>query len=256
MKTFNFYFNIWLSQLLNFYILKSTSMKNNFLVFILLVISFSSFSQKAEGIQDALNNRKGNLFFNVGGEYRITPLPYDSTEPESPTFFTNVDFLHSGPALSIGLEYFIRNNLSVGLDHTLSYDTLLYDINELGENFAASKTEKELLHGFHLYFSRYFKISSKNESEIFIRLGISSFNGGSQFLLVEPVGDDGNGNPVTFFQSQVDFVNFGPNFAIGYRNKRISILAGVYLSNGSTFFRDNFRIVTPYIKLTYTIGKL
>lgn len=231
-------------------------MKNSFHLFLLILLSICSYSQDLKEPSELFKNRGGKLFFNVGSEFRITPIPHDDSFPESATFFTNIDFLHSGPALSFGLEFFIKKNLSLSLDHSLRYDTLLYNLNELGENFAARKTEKELLHGFHLYFTRYFKLSSKSNKEIFIRAGLSSFNGGSQFLLVEPVGDDGTGNPVTFFQTQVDFVNFGPNIAVGYRNNRLTVLAGLYFSNGATFFQRNFRIVTPYIKLTYTLGKL
>lgn len=226
------------------------------LIFFSSLLSFSQELISEVGDSKFSTKRKGQLFFKLGTEFRITPIPYENSLPSPSGFFTNVDQLHSGPAISYGLEIFIRENLSIGLDHNFRYETLLYDVNQLERGFVASKSQKELLHGFNLYFSRYFKISNKKPAELFIRAGISSFNGGSQFLFVSPVGEDENGEPITFLQNQADYVNFGLNSAVGYRNNRTSILTGLYFSNGGTFFQNNFQIITPYVKITYTLGRL
>ena len=168
--------------------------------------------------------------------------------------FTNIDQLHSGPALSYGLEFFIGQNFSFGFDHSFRYETVLYNLEGIEQDFGVENSQKELLHGLHLHINKYFRLSEN--SEIFIRLGLSSYNGGSQYLLKEPVSFDVDGNPDSIIRFQRDFFNVGLNFAVGYQNKRIKFLLGVYFSNGAKFFQEDFSIVTPYIRFVYTIGKL
>lgn len=226
---------------------------NKFFVIVLFIAPLFLISQEFKK-KDFSANRKRQLFFKVGSEFRVTPVPYGNRVPDPATSFTNVDQLHAGPAFSYGLEFFTSENFSIGLDHSFRYDTVLYDFNQTGENFVALKSEKELLQGFHLYLTKYFKIFK--EGEIFVRFGISSFNGGSEFFLVEPIGDDGEGNPLLFTQTQRTFANFGPNLAIGYNKNRVSMIGGVYLQSGGTFYTTSFPIIVPYLKLTYNIGKL
>lgn len=221
------------------------------LFFIPFLLASQTIEKKIED-KNILESRKKQLFFRLGSEFRITPLPNDGASLENYAVFTNVDLLHSGPALSYGLDFFLSKNLSLSLDHSFRYRTLLYDFNQLGEILSASKSQKELLQGFHLSLTRYFKISSKGD-EIFFRIGISSFNGGSDFVFVEPIGDI---DDPLWIQSQLSFRNFGTNFAIGYRKSRVSVMAGLYLSSGGAFYTTSFRIVTPYIKFSYALGKL
>jgi len=231
-------------------------MKRNlcFISSLFLVIFFTYAQENKEDSFEFLN-RKGQLFFNLGTELRITPLPYSFNKPlDSGARFTNIDLLHSGPALSYGLEYFINQNFSIGFNHSFRYDTVLYNFGGIEQNFGVENSQKELLQGLHLHINKYFRIS-KN-SEIFIRLGVSSYNGGSQYLLKEPISFDENGNPDFFVDSQSDFFNVGLNLAVGYQNKRVKLLLGVYFSNGGKFFEEDFSIVTPYVKFTYTIGRL
>ena len=230
-------------------------MNKYFSILIFLSSFFLSSQQNKSDNLDLNINRKGQLYFKLGSEFRITPIPYKSSEISNVGAFTNVDQLHSGPALSYGLEFFINKNFSIGLDHSFRYDTVLYDFDPLNTSFSAQKSQKELLQGFHLYFTKYFKISAK-DGEIFVRAGLSSFNGGSEFLLVEPLGLDVEDDPIVTFQTQVNFVNFGTNLAVGYRKKKVSALIGFYFSNGGTFFERDFQIATPFLKLTYDLGKL
>lgn len=221
------------------------------LVFLVTAVSFAQTPKSGYYLD---KNRKGSLFFNVGTEYRLTPLPQNGYIEDTASFFTNVDLIHSGPAISYGFEYFTSPNFSIELNHSLRIENILYPVYEIERDFGAELTKNALLHGLHFGGNKYFKISDKGF--LFIRAGFSSFNGNSHFLLKRPVSFDENGQADFWFDTEETFWNVGTHFAVGYQSNRVRVVVGAYLSNGSRFYNGNFRIVTPYAKLTYTLGKM
>ena len=222
--------------------------------FILLLFSFSLLAQNSE-VYSIPSERKGKLFFKIGSEYRLTPayLVPGSSINNQLGFYTNVDILHNGMALSYGVEYFLSKSLSFSVVNSLRYKPFLYPFRTIESNFGAEKAEATLLLGFHGYLD--YHIPLFKESELFLRLGISTYNGGSEFVIKQTVFNS-DGEPEFASSGDASFKNTGYNFALGYSKNRIKLLAGVYTSEGGTFFTSSFNIFTPYIKLDYVLGKL
>lgn len=219
---------------------------------------FSQSSSKELFPNKRLFEKKGKLYFNLSTELRITPLPIKDeyfNEISPAGFFTNVDKLHSGTALGYGIEYFLTENLSLGFDHFFRYESVLYDFYSIEQDLGAVTTEKTLLQDLSLHINYTLKTFSDN-SELFIRVGYTNFHGGSDFLVKYPIAYDDNGEPVLFTENQVTYNNGGYNLALGYRSKRTSMLMGTYFSQAGPFYEVNFSIITPYLRITYQIGKL
>ena len=78
----------------------------------LLICIICSLSVNAQN-EDFREVRKGKLFFKLGTEYRITPLPIKAgRRPEAR--FTNPELQNSGVAIHYGLDFFATKNLSFG----------------------------------------------------------------------------------------------------------------------------------------------
>ncbi len=117
-------------------------MKNALL---LIVLTFTTFSYSQ------IEERKGKLFFKIGSEYRLTPLPYDfgKVDPQIPA---NIDVQNSGVAFHYGFDYFITKNLSIGFNNSLRYDVLISNGNEVDLENGFQKTDKTLIVGGRFIF--------------------------------------------------------------------------------------------------------
>lgn len=214
------------------------------IILIFLANTTYSFSQ--------IEERKGKLFFKVGSEYRITPLPYDFGKTE-PSLRTNIDQQNSGVAFHYGFDYYITKNLSIGFNNSFRYDILVINDNEILNDFGVQKIDKTLIVGGHLYLDYHVKVF-KN-SELFARIGRSILNGGTNYVEKNTYYDN-QGEPIGYSYSDEDFLFFPANFAIGYKRDKVEILIGMYASTQSNYFEESESLKIPYINFTYTIGKL
>lgn len=214
------------------------------ILLILLTITTYSFSQ--------IEERKGKLFFKVGSEYRITPLPYEFSKVDQ-RISVDIDAQNSGVAFHYGFDYFITKNLSIGFNNSFRYDVLVRNVNEISQDNGVQKTDKTLIVGAHLYLDYHVKVF-KN-SELFARVGRSMLNGGTEFIRKTTYYDD-QGNSVGYSTVNEDFQFFPANFAIGYKRDKVEILIGMYASTQAQYFAETESFKIPYINFTYTIGKL
>lgn len=199
-----------------------------------------------------IEERKGKLFFNVGSEYRITPLPYNFGKVDA-QIPVDIDAQNSGVAFHYGFDYFITKNLSIGFSNSFRYDVLIRNVNEVNEDFGVQKTDKTLIVGGHLYLDYHVKVF-KN-SELFARLGYSLLNGGTEYMEKATYYDNqGNSTGYSFVNEDLSF--YAANFAIGYKRGKVELLIGLYSSGTSNYFAETESIKIPYINFTYTIGKL
>ena len=209
-----------------------------------MTITTFSFSQIAE--------RKGKLFFKVGTEYRITPLPYNVgiRDPQVPV---DIDAQNSGVAFHYGFDYFITKNLSVGFNNSFRYDVLINNVNEVNEDSGVQKTDKTLIVGGHLYLDYHVKVF-KN-SEVFARFGQSLLNGGTEYMR-KTTHYDNQGNLIgtSYGNDNLSFYAF--NFAVGYKKGKTELLVGIYSSSTADYFTETESLIIPYLNFTYTIGKL
>ena len=98
------------------------------------------------------NSREKKFFFNLGAEFRITPI-YKSGDQAVATNFINPDLQNSGPVLNIGLDYFFTQNFSVGFKTSVRYDLITTHIDE-----TSSETERGLMFGYHFGFNYHFQV--------------------------------------------------------------------------------------------------
>lgn len=220
------------------------------LLIIFLNIPIFIYSQNFE-------TRKGKLFFKVGTEYRITPLPYDLGQIDPEIGVTNIDNQNAGLAVNYSLDFFVLKNLSLGFTNSFRYDVLLYkdDISfeDITRSEGSSKAENALMIDYHFYIDYHFKVF--NNSELFVRVGKSLANRGTSYSKVDSFFDQ-DGTLVAKSISQNNF-HFQPaNYALGFKKNKVEIMAGVLTATNSEYFLTNERLTIPYLKLSYTIGKL
>ncbi|WP_111878686.1 hypothetical protein [Aequorivita sp. CIP111184] len=218
-------------------------MKN---LFLLIIFATSTFTYSQ------IEERKGKLFFKIGSEYRITPLPYDGSKIDQ-KIPADIDVQNSGVAFHYGFDYFITKNLSFGFNNSFRYDVLIRNVNEIDQENGFQKTDKTLIVGGHLYLDYHVKVF-KN-SELFARVGPSLLNGGTEYMNKTTFYDNqGNILGSSFSNETLEF--FATNIAIGYKRQKVELLVGLYSSSTSNYFDETESLKIPYINITYTIGKM
>ncbi len=214
------------------------------LLLIILTSTTYSYSQ--------IEERKGKLFFKIGSEYRITPLPYDFGKVDQ-SLPADIDVQNSGVAFHYGFDYFITKNLSIGFNNSFRYDVLIRNVNEIDQENGVQKTDKTLIIGGHLYLDYHVKVF-KN-SELFGRVGYSLLNGGTEYMKKTTYYDNqGNILGSSFGNETLEF--HATNLAIGYKKQKVELLIGFYSSSTSNYFAETETLIIPYINITYTIGKM
>jgi len=218
------------------------------LSFIFLFFSLSIiYAQETDYRQE----RKGKLYFNIGTEYRITPLPVNGVG-NVPQDQTNSDQQNSGSAIYYGLKFYVTKNLSIGFSHSFRYTLLNYNSDIVGD-YGQKKADNALMMGYHFYLDYHIKVFK--EAELFARVGISLTNRNSSYTYKDPFYDD-QGNIFAHF---LDYTNYNmqpKNFAIGFKKNKFEAILGMYATNDPPYFNQSVMYMIPYINLNYTIGKL
>ena len=214
-----------------------------------LLFSFVLYGQTREN----LDERKGQLFFKVGTEYRITPLPVRAGEiPE--VRFTNPEEQNRGVAIHYGIDFFATQNLSLGFANSFRHTLLNYSDRLIVDGSTGQdKAEYALFVGYHFNATYHFKIFK--EAELFVRLGKSLLNRGSSFKFIDPIFDE-NGELLVTRSSQINYHMQTNNFAVGYKRDKFEIILGAYGTSDAPYFDRSVGYIIPYINLAYTLGKL
>jgi hypothetical protein len=203
-----------------------------------------------------IGQRKGNLFFSLGSEYRITPYYNLNPNPNENQFTfvpTNIDLQNSGVAFNYTFDYFVTKNLALGFSNSIRYDLITLPIDEITSDFGFRPANNSLIFGFHFYLDYHFKIFK--DSELFVRIGRSLINRGTEYTEKETFYDD-DGNKTLSFIGTED-TGYEPwNYAIGYKKNKISLTLGIYTSAISEYFNDDTTFIIPYLNFKYNIGKL
>ncbi|TXD51856.1 MULTISPECIES: hypothetical protein [unclassified Polaribacter] len=223
----------------------------NIITILTLIISLQSFAQNSYDIE----NRKGKLFFNAGVEYRITPIYQNGAELDiiNTRGAISVDAQSSGTALNFGLNYFITKNLSLGFSNSFRYDIITQRSTEISGDFGYSPAKNDLIFGYHFYLDYHFKVFK--EAELFVRLGKSFLNRGTEFETKTRFFDN-SGNPTITAFSKQDTAYEPWNFALGYKKNKLNLILGTYTSSITEYFVDGSSFIVPYLNLTYNFGKL
>ena len=212
------------------------------------------FSQFSPSYAD-FDSRKGRIVLKAGMEYRITPFygNRENSERNLAGSFTNVDNLHRGPAFSYGLEFFLSKKLSLNIQHSIRNSLVVLPFRTIESDFGINTAKKELLMGFHGFFDYHIQVFP--DSELFLRLGFSTYNGGSNYVVKSTIVNEQN-EIITQPEFQGSFDNEGLNLGAGYAKEKFKILLGIYSSRGNVYYGQSFPIFTPYVKLSYNLANL
>jgi hypothetical protein len=214
------------------------------LIFVLLVLPSICFTQEIE--------RKGNFFFNVGPEFRITPT-YKLNQFSNEAGFTNPDLQNSGVAINIGADYYIINNLSVGFKTSFRHD-LITSQDVLGSvNQGVSNSKKGLLIGYHFNLNYHFQIFKKGD--LLVSAGVSLLNRNSEFTLVESIRDN-NGQVVGTTSTLTNYAYSANKISVGYGNGRSKFMLGIYITKNSGYFIESTTFTVPFVNYSFDFGKL
>lgn len=199
-------------------------------------------------------DRKGRFLFNIGPEYRITPI-YGSRAYTNEAIYSDPDAQNSGLALNIGVDYYITKNLSIGFKNSFRYDLVTAQIDTFGPSGQgiASETRKDLLIGYHFGLGYRFQIFEKGD--LLVSAGFSLLNRNSEFTVKEPIIDD-NGQQTGTVTYLADS-KFGTNkFSVGYGKGKSKIMLGMYITRSSGYFEENATFIIPFLNYSYCFGKL
>lgn len=220
-----------------------------FTFFIFFLISSTLLSQSNDKF--SIENRKNNLFLSVGSEYRITPIRESAETAVLTNYILSVDAQNSGAAFSYSLDYFFTKNLALGFSHSIRYDVILNDANNITEDFGAESAQRGLIFGYHFYVDYHFK--AFESSELYLRFGRSLLNRGTNYTAKKIITVEGFEDIVSYTVN--DFAYEPWHFAVGYKKQRFSLMGGIYTSSNTDYEGiDSF--IVPYFSFRYTIGRL
>lgn len=212
----------------------------------LLAFPLLCFTQSSE--------RKGTLYFNVGPEYRITPI-YDSQIAliNQNSFLTNIDLQNSGIALNIGADFFITENFGVGFHNSFRYDLINTGENPIVPNQGVTESSKGLLVGYHFKLFYHFDVFKKGD--LIFGAGLSLLNRNSEFNLEQELLDQ-NGQVVGSVSTLINY-NYSTNRVyLGYGNGKSKFILGIYITRNAVYFNEPTTFINPFITFTYDFGKL
>lgn len=214
------------------------------LIVISLVLSTTCFSQQ-EG-------RKGKFLFNLGPEFRITPIYYSGTSGISEENFDNtiVDLQNSGIAVNIGVDYYITEKLAIGFSNSFRYD-LTNIRSTLGEGIEGPN--KQLLIGSHFRLSYHINLFKKGD--LLISLGHSLLNRNSEYSFTRPVFDT-NGSKIGTTSTLLDFNYSATKISVGYGNGKSKLFLGMYASMNTPYFYDQRVFMVPFLSYGFDFGRL
>ncbi len=222
--------------------------KNIVLLFLFSNLSYSQLSSNL--ILNKVDNNKGNLFLNIGSEYRITPY-YGSMQIVNNN--SNIDLQNSGISIYYSLNFFVNNKTSVNFAHSFRYDLLKYNNQNsiLSDNYS-KKEENTLMMDLHFFLDYYIH---KGKNPLFIRLGLSMMNNGTDYISTKTYYNQ-DGSVLKLVIEERNFKFYASNFGFGLKKNKIDFLVGLYGSNDTPYFYNKAIIVVPYVKIGYNILKL
>lgn len=213
------------------------------LIFLLPIVSIS---QKFE--------RNNHIFFNVGPEYRITPI-YNAgfSSINAAAFNTNIDLQNSGFALNLGVDYFITENFGIGLNNSFRYDLITTGENPITQNQNIIEASKGLLVGYH--FKLFYHWNLFKKGDLIIGAGLSFLNRNSEFTIQEPLLDN-NDQVAGSVRTLVNFNYTANKMYFGYGAGGSKLLLGMYITRKANYFSEPVTFMVPFINYSYDFGKL
>lgn len=197
------------------------------------------------------DSREKKLFFNLGAEFRITPI-YKPQDQSVTTNFINPDLQNSGPVLNIGIDYYLTQNFSVGFKSSVRYDLITTHIDKTGSGGVSSGIERGLMFGYHFNLGYHFHVFKKGD--LLVNAGLSLLNRNSEYMRTESIlNDEGE---VVGSTTTIDNYNFSANrLSIGYGKGKSKIMMGIYISRNTRYFGGKTTFIVPFLSYSFDIAK-
>lgn len=204
-------------------------------------------------------DKKSKISLKVGTEYRITPI-YNNVEGVfiTPAVNYNLDKQLSGSSFNYSLSYFVTKSFEIGFSQSFRYDHIYFKsvLSDLAPstniNSSSGESVNDWITDYHLFIGKYFDIS---DNKIFLRLGYSIMNRGTNHTINNVFGIDNQGN-YTYLTDQLDFNFFAFNFNGGIAIDRYELGIGAYFISGNSSNFDqktDGTIILPVFKLSYRL---
>ena len=218
------------------------------IVFLSIINSVFCFAQQEQ-------SRKFKI--NAGFEYRIVPYFFKEWEGAymGSTLYTyNMSKHLSGNSLNFDIEYFFLKNTTIGISQSFRYDELYTDlyVPDVSNPAYANDTHMRFIADTELQLKQYFPLKKENQSIIAVA-GYGFMNNNTLFHASQVVIDE-NGEPLYTRTTEIDWQFKAYKIGIGYRYKKLEIIAGTYLvekHNFEGFEQTGFGM--PFFKLSYNI---
>ncbi|GLU43400.1 hypothetical protein [Allomuricauda sp. NBRC 101325] len=218
-------------------------MKNLFLI--LFILPYFILAQN--------NSREKSFFFNLGAEFRITPI-HKSGDQAMATMFVSPDSQNAGPVLNLGVDYYFTKNFSFGFVSSIRYDLLTTQIETTAPSDGTnSKIERGLLYGYHFNLNYRFAVFKKGD--LLVCAGWSLLNRNSEYVRTESIYDkDGQ---IIDSNTNIDNYNFSANrVSIGYGKGRSKLMMGMYISRNTKYFSEKTTFMIPFVSYSFDVVKL
>ncbi|NAS12138.1 hypothetical protein [Poritiphilus flavus] len=212
-------------------------------ILVLITLSTVSYAQQQE--------RRGKFFFNIGPEFRITPI-YNAeiSGISAQAFDTNMDLQNSGVALNVGVDYYLTEKFALGFNNSFRNDLIT---NQSSSNEGVEVANKGLLIGSHFRLTYHIDLFKKGD--LLLGLGHSLLNRNSEYTAVESFFDE-NGNAVGSSSSLENFNYSATKITVGYGNGRSKLMCGMYLSRNSPYLIWGNFFMVPFLSYGFDFGRL
>ncbi|MDF0715007.1 hypothetical protein PY092_02505 [Muricauda sp. 334s03] len=198
------------------------------------------------------NLRERNFFLNLGAEFRITPI-HKSGDQAIASNFINTDLQNSGPAINVGLDYYLLQNFSVGFKTSIRYDSITIKVDETdpgsGMNY---ETGRGLMFGYHFNLNYHFQIF--NKGDLLVNAGLSLLNRNSEYVRTKSIFN-AEGEVVDSTTSSDNYNLNANKISIGYGKGRSKIMMGIYISRNTKYFEEKTAFIIPFICYGFDIVK-
>jgi hypothetical protein len=202
---------------------------------------------------DSINERRGNLYFSVSPEYRITPF-YTGIRTSELGSLVDFQTQNASAALNYDFNYFPLKNLALGFSHSFRYDHIVKgELSLFNDTQTIAPDENGLIMDFHFYIKYHAKIFK--DSELTLLVGRSLLNTGTSFQQIRRIFNEDN-EPIASISSSRSSSFWSFNLGLGWKKKRLEFLGGIYTSNTTEFLEGSTGFSIPYIRLNYTLAKL
>ena len=206
--------------------------------------------------QDEQSSKKGKVLFNVGPEYRITPIYSSPTAtvstPGDFSSFVDVDRQNSGVGLNLCLEYFLGNKWSIGFSNAFRYDFIVSGGSAIEPDFGAAQNKYGLLIDYTLSLNYYFRLFKVGN--FFASAGFSRMNTNSDFTSKRSVFDENN-ELVTVITTNEDFSYWANKFELGYSHTNGILGVGIYMTQNTNYFDRTTNFIIPFVKIGIKLNR-